>query len=32
MLFIFLVVPVIHAKETFGRLRSAGLASPRSPD
>jgi hypothetical protein len=32
LLFIFLVVPVIHAKETFGRLRSAGLASPRSPD
>ena len=32
MLFILLVVPMIHAKETFGRLRSAGLARPRSPD
>ena len=26
MLFIFLVVPAIHSKETFGRLRSAGVA------
>jgi hypothetical protein len=31
-LFVFLYVPVIHAKQTFRRLRSAGLASPRSPD
>ena len=32
MLFTFLVVPMIHAKQTFRRLRSAGLSSPRSPD
>jgi hypothetical protein len=31
MLFVFLVVPMIHARETFRRLRRASLDGPGSP-